>query len=455
MDQKTAGRAERAARRGLPALIAPAFAVGGAKAVELFLAAVAALRVVLAYLLALRVVPDPWALGAALAVGLCPRFWPTAPRSIRSSPAAAALAGAALLALRIHTRSRPGGAGCFVLLGALPWLGTKFVPGGARDRGLRRALDSGARRHPPGGARIELSLFRVALFVAINEALYDGPTPYAAEVPVRQRRTRRSRPATSAAYRLVALFLDRDYGLLRWAPIFPSPSWASGGCGTRGASGCRRRSRHPGDRAGRRPLRGGPRGAAARRGLPGADDVRLLVPAAAPARRAAARDPARGLGAPARAARGSALGPLTLGASVWLYADVRWGGGCRRRPAGCPVRPADGAFPCSTPTRLADCWRGRSGSALPPSSSARLAPCATRARRPARRARSTPGSARRSGRSSAGGSRSGPRPARSPRPRARASGPGRSCSRGGCARRRARGPRRRGSRSGRRSRRCP
>ena len=29
---------------------------------------------------------------------------------------------------------------------------------------------------------VELSLFSVALFVAINEALYNGPTPYAADV---------------------------------------------------------------------------------------------------------------------------------------------------------------------------------------------------------------------------------------------------------------------------------
>jgi hypothetical protein len=59
---------------GFPLLIAPAYAIGGAKGVELFLAAIAALAVALAYRLALRVAPDPWALGAALAVGLSPPF---------------------------------------------------------------------------------------------------------------------------------------------------------------------------------------------------------------------------------------------------------------------------------------------------------------------------------------------------------------------------------------------
>ena len=70
----TDGRAHEPHGAGFPALIAPAFALGGAKAVELFLAAIAALGGVLAYLLALRVVPDPWAIGATLAVTLSPPF---------------------------------------------------------------------------------------------------------------------------------------------------------------------------------------------------------------------------------------------------------------------------------------------------------------------------------------------------------------------------------------------
>ena len=49
---------------GFPLLIAPAYAVAGARGVEVFLAAIAALAGALAYRLALRVAPDPWALGA-------------------------------------------------------------------------------------------------------------------------------------------------------------------------------------------------------------------------------------------------------------------------------------------------------------------------------------------------------------------------------------------------------
>jgi hypothetical protein len=107
------------------------------------------------------------------------------------------------------------------LLGALPWLGTKFVPAGVVIGALAaRALWRAPRRTLTVGA-VELSLFSVAFYVAFNESLYGGPTPYAADAP--------GEGATDAdfpggyldrAYRLVALFIDREYGLLRWAPVF-------------------------------------------------------------------------------------------------------------------------------------------------------------------------------------------------------------------------------------------
>src|SRR3954470_19580598 len=68
----TRGRLDEPLGVGFPLLIAPAFAIAGAKGVEVFLAAVAALAVLLAYRLALRAVPNPWALGATLAVALSP-----------------------------------------------------------------------------------------------------------------------------------------------------------------------------------------------------------------------------------------------------------------------------------------------------------------------------------------------------------------------------------------------
>ena len=83
--KETDGRLHEPHGVGFPLLIAPAYALGGAEGVELFLAAIAALAVALAYRLALRVVPDPWALGAAPSRSACPRrSSPTAPPSTPS-----------------------------------------------------------------------------------------------------------------------------------------------------------------------------------------------------------------------------------------------------------------------------------------------------------------------------------------------------------------------------------
>src|SRR6185369_11890029 len=116
--QQTQGRLNEPHGVGFPLLIAPAYAVGGPHGVELFLAALAALAIALAYRLALRVAPDPWALGAALAVGLSPPLLAYGTAVYPEVPAAGALAGAALLAVRLSTRVVWHEAAlCFLLLG--------------------------------------------------------------------------------------------------------------------------------------------------------------------------------------------------------------------------------------------------------------------------------------------------------------------------------------------------
>ena len=220
--RETEGRLNEPHGVGFPLLIAPAYAAGGARAVELFLAAIAALAVALAYRLALRVAPDPWALGGALAVGLSPPLVAYGTAVYPELPAAAALAGAALMAVRLSSRVRRQDAAlCFALLGALPWLGTKFVAAGVVVGAFAaRALWRARHRTLAVGA-VEVALFSVALYVAINEAIYSGPTPYAADV-AGETATDASFPGgyLERAYRLVALFIDRGYGLLRWAPVF-------------------------------------------------------------------------------------------------------------------------------------------------------------------------------------------------------------------------------------------
>jgi hypothetical protein len=218
---ETEGRLHEPHGAGFPLLIAPAYALAGAKGVEIFLAAIAALAMALAYRLALRVAPDPWALGAALATGLSAPLVAYGSAIYAELTAAAALAGAALLALSLDdTVSRRQAFLCFALLGALPWLGAKFLPAGIVIGAYAARSLLRARRRTLALGSVEVALFSVALCVAVNEALYGGPTPYAANAP--------GETATDAAfplgylersYRLVALLIDRDYGLLRWAPV--------------------------------------------------------------------------------------------------------------------------------------------------------------------------------------------------------------------------------------------
>ena len=66
----TEGRLNEPYCLGFPLLILPAYVLAGPTGVELFLAGLGALALALAYRLALRAAPDPWALGATAAVGL-------------------------------------------------------------------------------------------------------------------------------------------------------------------------------------------------------------------------------------------------------------------------------------------------------------------------------------------------------------------------------------------------
>lgn len=217
-------RTDRALREphgmGFPLLIAPAWRVGGPHAVEVFLAALAALAVALAYRLALRVTPDPWAIGAAAAVGLSPPMLAYSTAVYPELAAACALAGAALLALKLDRHvSRRGAFGCFLLLGALPWLAPEFVPAGIAVGAFAVRSLLRARRRTLALGSTESALFSLALYVGLNESLFGGPTPYSAEVGGASTGAHSLGDYLERAYRLVALFLDRDYGLVRWAPV--------------------------------------------------------------------------------------------------------------------------------------------------------------------------------------------------------------------------------------------
>ena len=217
---ETGGRLHEPLGVGFPLLIAPAYALGGAQGVELLAAALAALACALGYALAVRAVPDPWASGAALAIGLSPPFLAHGTAVGPELTAAAAIAGAALLAARLtESVSRRDAFLCAALVGVLPWLGVRFAPAGivVGAFAMRSLLRAGRRTLALGSA--ELALFSAALCVGINEALYGGPTPYAAALGDGGTGAGSAAGYLERASRLVGLLLDREVGLLRWAPF--------------------------------------------------------------------------------------------------------------------------------------------------------------------------------------------------------------------------------------------
>jgi hypothetical protein len=205
---------------GFALVIAPAYAVGGPLAVQLLLAAIAALAFVLAALLAQWVVPEPWASGAALACGLSPPALASATAVMPELTAGALLAGAALMALKARDRPRIRWvAGAAIALAVLPWLGLQFAVAGLV---VALALLRWLRRRARGFAllvELEVLLFSGVMFVTVNDQLYGGFTPAAAALPGERLGDLGVADFADRAPRLVGLWLDRTYGVLRWAPV--------------------------------------------------------------------------------------------------------------------------------------------------------------------------------------------------------------------------------------------
>ena len=175
-----AGRILEPHGAGLPLLLAPVWAIGGVIGVRLFLAALAAIAFACAASLGRRIVPEPWATAAALIVGLSAPVVAASTTVRPEIPCAAALAGAAVLALRI--RDRPEAAVAFwaaLLVAVVPWLGLTaaapaIVVALALARWLRRR-----QRGLAGFVALEVVFTSAVVFVTINDRLYGGLTPYA------------------------------------------------------------------------------------------------------------------------------------------------------------------------------------------------------------------------------------------------------------------------------------
>lgn len=347
--QKTKGALNEPHPIGLSLLAAPFYALGGAKLVEIVIAALAALAGALAYLLARRVVPDPYGAGAALAVGLSAPMLAYSTAVLPEAAAAAPLTGAVLLAARMqeHRPTRREAIGCLALLGTLPWLGLKFLVPGAVVAFVAVRLLRRAHRKFLAIVALEVMFFSIALLVGLNEALFGGPTPHAADASG----TSATGADSVADYvaripRVIGLFLDREAGLVRWAPVFALVFvglWALHRASrerlARAIAGLREEHAVAG-------LCAAVVGAAAVFAaliapaldgdfFPGRELVAVL-PLTAPLAALGMRQVPR---------LGALLVLMTLAASVWLWVDVRGGGSLLADRPDAPWGPLVAAFP--------------------------------------------------------------------------------------------------------------
>jgi hypothetical protein len=202
---------------GYAVLISPAYWLGGAKAVQMEMAVLLALAFVFGAKLARKLVPEPWATAGAAIVGLSPPALAASTTVTPGVPAAVALTGAALCALAVRDEAPRRYVVCgALLLATLPWLGWTYVlPGIVVAWALVRWALRARRRMPAIVAGEALSASLV-FYATLNDRFYGGLTPRAAGVD--------GLPSFPVGYlqripRLASLWLDRDFGLLRWAPV--------------------------------------------------------------------------------------------------------------------------------------------------------------------------------------------------------------------------------------------
>ncbi len=215
--REVAGRLVEPHGVGFALLIAPAYAIGGARAVQGEMLALLAFAFVLGAALARRMVPEPWATVGVGLVGLSPPALAASTTITPGVPAAVLLSAAALCALAIRENPRRR----YVLISALclavlPWLGWTFLAAGAIVAWALVSWTLRERRRLAALVAGEALAASLVFYATINDRFYGGITPRSAGST--------SMPDLPLGYveripRLAGLWLDRDVGLLRWAPL--------------------------------------------------------------------------------------------------------------------------------------------------------------------------------------------------------------------------------------------
>jgi hypothetical protein len=196
---------------GLPALLAPAYALGGRRACVILLAALGAGLALLSRTLAFRATGDEAASQLAWLVTLGPPAAFYAFHIYTELPAAFAIAAPLVLLLKTPAPRAAAAIVAAAMVSTLPWLHVKMVP-------VAAALGVIAIVRLRGRAR--LSFLSVAVlaalgYVAFFESVFGRPTPlavYGGHLPPQ---------VSGAPLRAAAgLLLDRSFGLLPHAPAF-------------------------------------------------------------------------------------------------------------------------------------------------------------------------------------------------------------------------------------------
>ncbi len=196
---------------GLPALLAPAYALGGRRACVLLLAALGAGLALLSRALAFRATGDQAASNLAWVVTLGPPAAFYAFHIYTELPSAFAIAAALYLLLRKPPSGTVSAIAAALMVSLLPWLHVKMVP-------VAAALGLIAVVRLEGRARwsfLAVAALAALGYVAFYQSVYGQPTPlavYGGHLPPQ---------VSGAPLRAAAgLLLDRSFGLLPHAPAF-------------------------------------------------------------------------------------------------------------------------------------------------------------------------------------------------------------------------------------------
>ena len=205
---------------GLSVMIIPGFVLGGLLGVQAQLLVMAAAAMALAFLLAAQMTGRPdisWL--ATLGVGLTAIAFVHSTEIYPEFPAALILVAALLIVAMRKDLSQTDGVLLVALLSAMCWLGVKYVPLAAAVGGLA-LLRSGAKTRV---TLLTLAGLSAAGFIWFHLKTYGALTPYSVSSVYWGMTTIETLSYHVAfeerIYRLWGLFIDRRFGIGRWAPL--------------------------------------------------------------------------------------------------------------------------------------------------------------------------------------------------------------------------------------------